>query len=245
MDTPIASLVGHLQVVEIILYEHNIPELSSCPLSWIYSNQHSVAPCPTTNPDPQDVELLWACVRAVLDFLDNRAAHQMGEYPRFVCMSSFDLTYVLLTMLKLVTLQFPGWDTARVKEELRFDGRYSLPRRLNKTNRRRTNTLTRRPEFMVKLERDMDYIAEKRRRKSGHISRSESSPGTQNDGQGKAALEDPFAKVGRKIRSLREQLSVSLSATRGRKRSRSNVGFIEFRRQQCLRSPSDSAGFGL
>ncbi|KAK4114046.1 hypothetical protein N656DRAFT_796558 [Canariomyces notabilis] len=177
------SLVGHLQVVEIILYEHNIPELSACPLSWIYSNQHSLAPCPTTNPDPRDVELLWACVRAVLDFLDNRAAHQMGEYPRFVCMSSFDLTYVLLTMLKLVTLQFPGWDTARVKEELRFD------------------------EFMVKLERDMDYIAEKRRRKSGHISRSESSPGTQNDGQGKAALEDPFAKVGRKIRSLREQLS--------------------------------------
>jgi hypothetical protein len=73
--------------------------------------------------DPERLEWLWACVRALHAFMANRFAHEMGEYPRFVCLSSFDVTYVILMMLKLVALRIPGWDAGRARQELRFDGR--------------------------------------------------------------------------------------------------------------------------
>lgn len=71
--------------------------------------------------------MLWACARVVRTFLTNRFAREAGDYPRFIRLSSFDLTYVFLTMLKMVTLQVPGWDLARVREELHFDGRSIHP----------------------------------------------------------------------------------------------------------------------
>jgi hypothetical protein len=78
---------------------------------------------PVDEANPERLELLWECARVVLSFMTNRFAEEIGDYPRFVCASSFDLTYVFLTMLKLVTLKVPGWDSAVAAKELRFNGR--------------------------------------------------------------------------------------------------------------------------
>ena len=77
-------------------------------------------------PSGTHVEMLWASARIVHSFLTNRLAGGITDYPRFIRLSSFDLTYVFLTLLKLVTLQAPGWDLAQVREELHFDGREAL-----------------------------------------------------------------------------------------------------------------------
>jgi hypothetical protein len=110
---PTESLAGHLQVAEILIYENSLEEIDlACQAGSI--------------PDgatPAHVEMLWASARMVHSFLTNRLAGGVSDYPRFIRLSSFDLTYVFLTMLKLVTLQAPGWDLARVREELHFDGR--------------------------------------------------------------------------------------------------------------------------
>ncbi len=111
--SPTESLTGHLKVAEILIYENSLEEIdASCQ--------------PGSMPDgapPVHVEMLWASARAVHAFLTNRLAGGVTDYPRFIRLSSFDLTYVFITLLKLVTLPAPGWDLARVREELHFDGR--------------------------------------------------------------------------------------------------------------------------
>lgn len=116
-------MVGHLHVAELILYEHSLPELAWCPFAALFGGQHPVPPPAAESLDPDRLELLWACVRVTREYMAHRFAHESGDYPRFNCMSSFDLTYMFLTMLRLVTLQVPGWDLAKVKEESGFDGR--------------------------------------------------------------------------------------------------------------------------
>ncbi|KAK4157889.1 hypothetical protein C8A00DRAFT_11257 [Chaetomidium leptoderma] len=127
------SLVGHLRVAEIFIYENSLEELSHCTFASRLGGQGSME-----KADPGRVKMLWACTRVVNTFMTDRFGPEMGEYPRFVCMSSFDLTYVFLTMLKLVTLQVPGWDLAMVREELKFDVCMSqLIKRMEHTANRR------------------------------------------------------------------------------------------------------------
>ena len=78
-----------------------------------------------TETDVDRVEMLWQGARVVHTFMANRFAHEIGDYPRFICLASFDMTYAFLAMLKLVTVQVPGWDLARVRAELRFEGGWS------------------------------------------------------------------------------------------------------------------------
>ncbi|KXX74315.1 Protein priB [Madurella mycetomatis] len=188
------SIMGHLHVAELILYGNSLPELSWCPLSALSNRQQSAVPPrgSTAGPDPEHLERLWACVRAVRAYMTNRFANERGDYPRFICMSSFDLTFVFLTMLKLVSLQVPGWDLTRAKEELRFD------------------------DFVARLIKDMEYTAERRKRRKRCVAGGGGgSPGRENDGhigsvsvgeQGEREAEDPFSKVARKIRSVKDQV---------------------------------------
>lgn len=81
-------------------------------------------PSPLSETDRERVELLWQGARVVHTFMANRFAHEISDYPRGICLASCDMTYVFLTMLKLMTLQVPGWDLARVRAELRFEGWY-------------------------------------------------------------------------------------------------------------------------
>jgi hypothetical protein len=72
--------------------------------------------------DLDRVEMLWQGARVVRTFMAGRFAHEIGDYPRFVCLASFDMTYAFLSMLKLVTVLVPGWVLARARAELRFEG---------------------------------------------------------------------------------------------------------------------------
>ncbi|AEO69304.1 uncharacterized protein THITE_2119556 [Thermothielavioides terrestris NRRL 8126] len=214
------SLAGHFHVAEIIIYESSVPELSQYPLKR--RQRRPSAPTTTTNTatttpdsaavgapapvpaadavDPERIDLLWACVRAVRAFMENRFANRMGDYPRFVYLTSFELTYVFLTMLKLVTLQVPGWDLARVREEVGFD------------------------DFVSRLVEDMECMAERRKRgcRIGGGELSGQGPAGSNhsgmagqvsgayDGHGHGDWpEDPWANVARKVRNVKDNLLIN------------------------------------
>ncbi len=129
---PTASLAGHLQVAEILIYENSMDDFfNSSFTSRSGGKDGAMAGIPTPPIGGEDhaacVEMLCEGARVVHAFMTSRFSHDIGEYPRFIRLSSFDLTYVFLTMLKMVTLQAPGWDLARVRQELRFDGRKPRP----------------------------------------------------------------------------------------------------------------------
>ena len=67
------------------------------------------------------LELLWSCLKATKAYLNDRFAEPVRDCPRFLCLSALDYMYAFLTSLKLMTLQIPGWDIRRVRQELNFD----------------------------------------------------------------------------------------------------------------------------
>ncbi|KAK3333658.1 hypothetical protein B0T19DRAFT_440404 [Cercophora scortea] len=97
-----ASLVGHLHVAEILLYEIGLQSPSTFSLA-------------------EQADFLRACLCATKSFFDNRFAQEIQEHPRFICMSSFDFIYAFLTALKLITFQAPWWDPGLVRTSLCFD----------------------------------------------------------------------------------------------------------------------------
>ena len=117
-------------MAEILIYENSVDELHAA----CRSGSTGAVPTPMKETAPEHIEMLWASARVVHSFLTNRLSSGNCDYPRFIRLSSFDLTYVFLTLLKLVTLKAPGWDLARVREELRFDGRRPAhPQKRNQT----------------------------------------------------------------------------------------------------------------
>ncbi|KAK0711171.1 hypothetical protein B0H67DRAFT_278024 [Lasiosphaeris hirsuta] len=154
------SLIGHLYVAEMLLYE-------------IALGDNTTAMDQSTR-----LALLNSCLRATRNFLDNRFAQGIQEYPRFICMSSFDFVYSFLTALKLITLQTPGWDLARVRQDLDFD------------------------RFVERQVRDMEFMAERRRRRRKFIYGNWEDFRTMDHGGLDEGEEDPFLKLARKIRSL-------------------------------------------
>ncbi|KAH6636618.1 hypothetical protein F5144DRAFT_187219 [Chaetomium tenue] len=157
------SLEGHLLVAEVMIYENSVFELC-------HHNHHphqrplfphqpgepvvSGPTAPTLSPqmggggsggggDAERLRILWECIRLVDAFMTKRYNREIDDYPRYVCLTSFDLTYVFLTMLKLSTMQVPGLDLARVREELHIH------------------------EHMSQLMNRMEYMAVKRKRARG------------------------------------------------------------------------------
>ncbi|KAK4242585.1 protein priB [Achaetomium macrosporum] len=185
------SLAGHLHVVEVLVYENSLSELSYGPFATQHCEQDPMA-VSIAQPDPERIEMLWKCTHAVQGFMANRLSREKGEYPRFICLSSFDTTYVFLTMLKLVTLQVPGWDLGRAREELRFD------------------------YVVSQLIEHMELTAERRKRKrKGGVASGQSnnrnSLGQSNEmyvpGHGEVGgTEDPWTKLARKLRTVKDHL---------------------------------------
>jgi hypothetical protein len=124
---PAASLAGHFLVAEILVYENCLEEeLSHCPFAVPSAGEPismAAMSAPASEVDAGRVSLLWDCARVVHTFMSQRFSGEAQDFPRYICPTSLDMTYVFLTMLKLVTLQIPGWDLPRVREELRFDGK--------------------------------------------------------------------------------------------------------------------------
>jgi hypothetical protein len=119
------SLAGHLHVAEILIYENSVEELSQCPFTEKSCGRLS-RPV-TSKPageleDPDKLEMLWECARVVRSVMGSRFSRAVEDYPRFMCLSSCDITYTFVVMLKLVTLQVPGWDLERVRAELPTEG---------------------------------------------------------------------------------------------------------------------------
>ncbi|KAK4123769.1 hypothetical protein N657DRAFT_573578 [Parathielavia appendiculata] len=177
------SLAGHLHVAEILVYENSLEELSQCPFEKPSRGRDrtTVLAASVDEADPKRLELLWQCARVVTTFMKNRFSEEIGDYPRFVCVSSFDLTYVFLTMLRLVTLQVPGWDLAVVAKELPFN------------------------DFTTWLIHRMEYTVERRKRKSKPSVASDADVlvGWQEDDFG-----DPYLKLTRKLRNVRDSLNL-------------------------------------
>jgi len=130
--------------------------------------------------------LLRACLKATKAFLTNRFARKIGDFPRYICVSSFDFVYSFLTALKLITVQLPGWDLNQVRQDLEFE------------------------KFVEQSAADMDHAAERRRNRRHLIFRNW-AVGASAAHEGLDGLmagaddckdEDPFLKVARKIRML-------------------------------------------
>ncbi|KAK3997259.1 protein priB [Cladorrhinum sp. PSN332] len=184
------SIVGHIHVAELLLYEGVIQQAQA--VSAGYSNMQdgdtvvsSGGAHPAQVPSHELLGMLWACTSVVKAFLTNRFAQQMGDWPRFVCMSSLDFTYVFLTMLKLMTLRLPGWDLRKVRVELDFE------------------------KFVTRQIEDMDYTAKRRKKRSksrvsggGGNSSSHNSPMGVEIQEG-SEVQDLFAKLAHKIRTLK------------------------------------------
>jgi hypothetical protein len=121
------SLEGHFFVAEIMIYENSVEELCQRPFHHRPGEQTGGPSAPMAPPsgelDGERVRILWESVRLVDGFMTKRYNRAIDDYPRYVCLTSFDLTYVFLTMLKLSTMQVPGLDLARVREELHVQGR--------------------------------------------------------------------------------------------------------------------------
>lgn len=96
------TLKSHINIAEILLYEISL------------SDQHSSA---SYVPLMDRLQLLWACLRALKSFFGIRFSHRELERPRFLCLSASDFVYAIITGLKLLTLQLPGWNLAHIHSE--------------------------------------------------------------------------------------------------------------------------------
>lgn len=112
-----------------MIYENSVEEL--CQRCFLgRPGEQAGGPSAPISPqmgesDGERVRILWESVRLVDGFMTKRYNRAIEDYPRYVCLTSFDLTYVFLTMLKLSTMQVPGLDLARVREELHIQGTWS------------------------------------------------------------------------------------------------------------------------
>ncbi|KAH6888560.1 hypothetical protein B0T10DRAFT_56154 [Thelonectria olida] len=97
------ALKSHAQIAQVLLYEIAI------------SDQHTTE---TYVPLTDRLQLLWGCVRSLRSFYDTRFAHRELERPRFLCLSASDFAFALITGVKLLTLQVPGWNLGQISAEL-------------------------------------------------------------------------------------------------------------------------------
>ncbi|PNY28751.1 Uncharacterized protein TCAP_01325 [Tolypocladium capitatum] len=106
------TLQCHVAIAEVLLTDIAI------------SDQHCTSSC---MPPTARLQLLWASVRSLGAFFEVRfAASGSGsgselDKPRFLSLIASDLAYAIITGIKLLTLQVPGWDLEHVGKELALD----------------------------------------------------------------------------------------------------------------------------
>ncbi|KAK0737049.1 hypothetical protein B0T21DRAFT_156225 [Apiosordaria backusii] len=219
-----SSMKGHFIVAELLIYEgflktsnnlsgssiasSSLPEDEDPSFKTSPSNGGFGSGTPGSIPGsnrsssiipPQDrLDTLWKCVRLVKEYMHARISSDQSDYPRFISMSSFDLTYVFVRMLKLMTLTLPGWDVRVVRRE--FDG------------------------FLERHIKDMEHTAGRRKKRSRTMTGTTQGASNYNSpsdvyrtpqglgmGSGMGGSqqgqererEDPFAQLARKIRELK------------------------------------------
>ncbi|KAJ6780710.1 hypothetical protein PWT90_02318 [Aphanocladium album] len=98
-----ASLNGHILISEILLTDIAL------------SDQHCG---PAIMPVEARMELLWSCIRSLRAFFRARFLNRDIDKPRYVNLTTSDVAYSLITSIKLLTLQLPGWDPKHIAAEL-------------------------------------------------------------------------------------------------------------------------------
>ncbi|KAK4650112.1 hypothetical protein QC762_702210 [Podospora pseudocomata] len=222
------SMKGHFIVAELLIYEGFLktsgsiggssvtasslpededPSFRTSPSNGLGNDtpsSHSSNSRPASVIPLQDrLDILMKCVRLVKEYMHARTASDQSDYPRFISMSSFDLTYVFVRMLKLMTLSLPGWDVRTVRRE--FDG------------------------YLERHIKDMEHTAGRRKKRSRTMTGASNynSPsdvyrtpqgvvGGGGSGMGgsqqglEREREDPFAQLARKIRELKKAFDQDL-----------------------------------
>ncbi|KAG5912889.1 hypothetical protein E4U42_001739 [Claviceps africana] len=98
-----STLLCHIAVAETLLKEMAI------------SDQR----CHPENMQPLDrLQILWSCIKSLNEFFEIRFAKPEVEGPRFLLIMASDVAYTLITGMKLLTLQLPGWDLHRIIQKL-------------------------------------------------------------------------------------------------------------------------------
>lgn len=103
-DNPM--LVNHIAIAHVLLTE------------WAISDRHHNT---STMALTDRLRLLWSCARSlhsifhvrkyIWDDLDNL---------KFLCLHGSDLSYALITGVRLVTLRLPGWNLEQINQEINF-----------------------------------------------------------------------------------------------------------------------------
>ncbi|ETS85403.1 hypothetical protein PFICI_03428 [Pestalotiopsis fici W106-1] len=96
-------LASHLYTAETLLYEVGLQDVS-VELGGLQGTDR--------------LEVLWSLFTSLKAFLSLRFDPSGKKCHGFPCISSVDFMYNFLTCLKLITLQAPGWDLARIRREL-------------------------------------------------------------------------------------------------------------------------------
>jgi hypothetical protein len=95
--------VSHLQTAETLLYEVGLQDVGA-EMGGLQGTDR--------------LEVLWSLFTSLKAFLALRIDRSGRGCHRFPCISSVDFMYNFLTCLKLITLQAPGWDLARIRRDL-------------------------------------------------------------------------------------------------------------------------------
>lgn len=75
--------------------------------------------CNSENMQVSDrLQLLWSCIKSLNEFFEIRFANPEAEGPQFLVTIASDMAYTLITGIKLLTIQLPGWDLHRIIEKL-------------------------------------------------------------------------------------------------------------------------------
>lgn len=75
--------------------------------------------CNSENMQVSDrLQILWGCIQSLNEFFEIRFAEPEVEKPQFLIIMASDLAYALITGIKLLTLQLPGWDLHSITQKL-------------------------------------------------------------------------------------------------------------------------------
>ncbi|KAG6001769.1 hypothetical protein E4U21_003814 [Claviceps maximensis] len=64
------------------------------------------------------LQLLWSCIKSLNEFFEIRFAKPEVEGPQFLVIIASDMAYTLITGIKLLTLELPGWDLHSIIQKL-------------------------------------------------------------------------------------------------------------------------------
>lgn len=97
-----AALLSHIAIAGVLLTDFALSD-STCNI-----------------PLTDRLRILRSCVLSLRAFFDTRMAIT-DLRPRFVCLHGSDLTFSILTGLRLVSLRLPGWNPWQISQELAFE----------------------------------------------------------------------------------------------------------------------------